>query len=109
MGSPAHLRRTRIYVLMRDGSEFTVVSENPAHLAWDRDRARQGWPKAEDAPFVWLTYLCWYMLTKITKELPPMKLSEFENETVVVQPPDPDADDEDADVVDPTNPDREDG
>jgi len=97
MGTPA-LARTRIYVQMDDGAEFVADAVNVDLVAWDRERARRGWPLAQDAPFVWLNYLAWHNLTKTTGVLPAMTLAEFETRArhVVSNP------DEDDDTVDPT-------
>lgn len=49
----------RIAVTLDDGSEFTVQALNPDLLRWDRMASRNGWPNAQSAPFLWLTFLAW--------------------------------------------------
>lgn len=94
------LTRTGIHVVMDDGAEFTLETINYDMVGWDRHRALKHEPSPGDAPFVWLTFLSWHHLTKVSQELPPtLTLAEFERAAVVVEPADREADD-----VDPTNP-----
>jgi len=46
-------------VLMDDGSEFEVQALNVDLIRWDRTRAQRQWPTAQDAPFLWMTFLAW--------------------------------------------------
>jgi len=107
MGTP-RLRTPELRVVMLDGSEFVVQAINVDMVAWDRDRAKHGWPGPQDAPFVWLNYLAWHILTKTQKLLPPMSLREFEEAAAEVSSK-TDEDDEAGVEVDPTNPGAEPG
>lgn len=98
MGKP-RLTTPTLRVVMLDGSEHVVQAINIDMVAWDRDRAKHNWPSPSDAPFIWLNYLAWHVLTKTQKLLPPMTLREFEEGAAEVSAGDPDADDD----VDPTN------
>jgi hypothetical protein len=99
MGTPK-LNTPTIHVVMDDGAEYDVQARNIDLVAWDRVRAKHGWPKPEDAPFVWMNYLAWHALTKTQGILPAMTLAEFEAAAVEVSSS-PDRDES----VDPTNPD----
>jgi hypothetical protein len=104
MGSP-RLSTPRLHVVMADGSEHDVQALNVDLVAWDRDRAKHKWPLPADAPFVWLNYLAWHVLTRegIT---PDMTLRAFESAAVEVSSAAADELEdgaEDAGAVDPTN------
>jgi hypothetical protein len=88
-------------VIMLDGSEHTVQAINVDMVAWERDRAKHNWPPPTDAPFIWLNYLAWHVLTKTQRLLPAMTLREFEEAAAEVSVPQDD--DEDDAGVDPTN------
>lgn len=96
-------RSPRVYVGMHDGAEFTLEAWNVDLVAWDRERAKRGWPPAPDAPFLWLTFLAWHHLTN-TDQLPRMSLAEFETAArTVISAPDDDDDDGEGLDVDPMN------
>jgi hypothetical protein len=88
-------------VVMLDGSEHVVQALNIDMVAWDRDRAKHNWPAPSEAPFIWLNYLAWHVLTKTKKLLPPMALRDFEEGAAEVSTYTPD-DEGDDDGVGPT-------
>lgn len=51
-------------VHLADGRELHVNVRNPSLAAWDITRADKGWPKADDAPSLWMTYICWDALCR---------------------------------------------
>jgi len=89
-------------VIMLDGSEHVVQAINVDMVAWDRDRAKHGWPAPSDAPFIWLNYLAWHVLTKTQRLLPAMSLREFEEAAAEVSARGDD-DEGEAEGVDPTS------
>lgn len=101
MGSP-RLTTPTLRVVMLDGAEHVVQAINVDMVAWDRDRAKHNWPSPQDAPFIWLNYLAWHVLTKTQKLLPPMSLRDFEEAAAEVSARGPDDDEDDA-GVDPTS------
>ena len=100
MGSPK-LSTPRLHVVMVDGAEHDVQALNVDLVAWDRDRAKHKWPGPQDAPFVWLNYLAWHVLTR-EGIVPAMTLREFESAAAEVSSGAAD-DEDDGDSVDPTN------
>lgn len=72
-------------VTMDDGATYEIQVVNKDMLAFDRIRARRGWPTADAAPFVWLTFLAWSALTR-ENAIPTMTLDEFENAALEVRP-----------------------
>lgn len=94
------LSTPRLHVVMVDGAEHDVQALNVDLVAWDRDRAKHKWPSPQDAPFVWLNYLAWHVLTR-EGAIPEQTLRQFESAAAEVSSA---AGDEDAgDPVDPTN------
>lgn len=49
----------RLEVFLDDGTSFTVQALNPDLIRWDRQAAKLGWPTAQAAPFLWMTFLAW--------------------------------------------------
>ena len=98
MGTP-RLNTPTIHVVLEDGGEYDVQARNVDLVAWDRERAKHGWPQPSDAPFLWMNYLAWHSLTKTSGILPAMTLREFETAAIEVSSrPEDDA------AADPTNP-----
>ena len=97
-----------LHVIMRDGAEHTVQAFNADLVAWDRDRSKHKWPLPQEAPFMWLEYLAWHVLTKTQGILPAQSLREFGDKVAsIVSVNNDDKDDEDVPGVDPTSLDPE--
>jgi hypothetical protein len=76
-----------------EGKDYEVQIRNVELCAFDRERGRYGWPKADEAPFIWMTYVGWKALIR-TGQIAQCPLSEFEQrclsvETVGEEPVDP--------------------
>lgn len=102
----AQLQTPRLTVILADpdappdvdeGREVIVQTRNVELCAFDRDRGKYGWPKGEDAPFLWLTYLAWRALMR-TGQIDKCSLADFENVCLSV------SSDQDGRPVDPTRP-----
>ena len=92
------LTTPRMRVLMTDGTRHDVQALNVDLVAWDRERGRhRDWPAAQDAPFLWATYLAWHVLARSGTFTGPLPAFEIDAQQVEVL-----GDDEDADAVDPT-------
>jgi hypothetical protein len=39
--------------------ELDIQTTNVDLVLWDRTRVKHKWPKFEDAPFLWLTFISW--------------------------------------------------
>lgn len=63
MESPK-LDTPRLRVVMQDGQEFDVQTENPDMVFWDIERAKRKWPTFQDAPFLWINYLAYSKLKR---------------------------------------------
>jgi hypothetical protein len=67
-----------------EGRDYEVQIRNVELCAFDRERSRYGWPKADDAPFVWMTYVGWKALIR-TGQIPQCPLNEFEQRCMSVE------------------------
>jgi hypothetical protein len=46
--------------VVRDGQEpLEVQTDNRDMILWEKTRIRHKWPKFDEAPFVWMTFLGW--------------------------------------------------
>jgi len=46
--------------IIRDGQDdLEVQTDNRDMLLWERTRAKHKWPKFDEAPFVWMTFIGW--------------------------------------------------
>jgi hypothetical protein len=92
------LTTPRMRVLMSDGTCHELQALNVDLVAWDRERGRhRDWPAAQDAPFLWATYLAWHVLQRSNLFTGPLPAFELDAQQVEIL-----ADDEDDDAVDPT-------
>lgn len=93
------LTTPRIRVIMTDGTRHDIQALNVDMVAWDRERGRhRDWPPAQDAPFLWATYLAWHTLARLGRFAGSLPAFETDAQQVELL-----ADDEDgADEVDPT-------
>lgn len=88
----AKLGTPRIKVVLSDpeypgddeGRDYVVQARNIDLCAFDRERGRYGWPKADDAPFLWMTYVSWKALVR-TGQIPQCPLAEFEQRCLSVE------------------------
>lgn len=59
MASDVRLVAPRVLVI-RDGEEpLEVQTDNRDLVGYEQTRIRHKWPKFDEAPFKWLTYLSW--------------------------------------------------
>jgi hypothetical protein len=58
MGEP-RLSSPRLTVI-RDGQEpLTLQTNNMDLVRWDRTRVKHKWPRLDEAPFLWFTFISW--------------------------------------------------
>lgn len=92
------LTTPRIRVIMADGTCHNIQALNVDMVAWDRERGKhRDWPPAQDAPFLWATYLAWHVMRRdgvFTGTLPAFETDALQVEVL--------ADDEEESTVDPT-------
>jgi hypothetical protein len=78
------LTTPRLRIVLDDGAEHTVQTLNIDLLTFDRERARRGWPNAQDAPIVWLNYLAFSALRRESAIPTELTLAEFERKALEV-------------------------
>lgn len=83
MSDAAALPTPVLRIHMDDGSVLEVQSVNKDLLAFDRIRARRGWPTASDAPQPWVTFIAYTALTR-EGQIPQMTLDQFEDRALAV-------------------------
>lgn len=54
------MKRIEVTVELNDGSTHDLAIANPSLVAWDRTRATRKWPKVDDAPILWMTFIAWH-------------------------------------------------
>jgi hypothetical protein len=58
--SDLKLTSPRIAVQFFNGREpLEIQSANPDLVLWDMTRVKHKWPKFDEAPFLWLTFVAW--------------------------------------------------
>lgn len=45
--------------LTADDEPIEIQTGNPDLIRWDETRAKHKWPKYDEAPFLWLTFISW--------------------------------------------------
>lgn len=83
------IARQKFTVELSDGTTHDIAVGNPSLVAWDRARSSMNWPSIADAPFLWMTWVCWHHM-KSTKIIPSdTKYETFESELcMAIEDPD---------------------
>lgn len=96
------LTSPRIRVI-RDGfDDLELQTTNADLVLWDRTRIKHKWPKFDEAPFLWLTFLSWAAARRTGAIETGHTYERWEAETLDVSSTD---DDEEAGDGFPTSPD----
>lgn len=92
--------KIRVILETGDDSEpkpIDVQTTNADLVLWDRTRITHKWPKFDDAPFLWLTFLSWAALRR-TRQIPSdLKYEAYEKQTLSIENID-----DDGETADPT-------
>jgi len=101
MAGPARLFSPRVLVILAtdDGSEpkeQEIQTTNADLVLWDRTRNTKRWPKFDDAPFLWLTFISWAAMRRTGVIPVGMKYEDYEAKTLSI------ANADDDEPVDPT-------
>ena len=79
------LSSPRVRVL-RDGQEpLEIQTDNRDMILWERTRIRHKWPKFDEAPFIWLTFLSWSAARRIELIEPSLTYERWEAEVLGVE------------------------
>jgi hypothetical protein len=98
--------RLRVLRGSLDAPEILEVQTlNPDLIAWDMTRMKHKWPKMEDAPWKWLTFLSWHAARREGRIPSDLSYEVWEASTLEVSNIDAAGEDaEEFEVVDPTPP-----
>lgn len=90
-----------------NGESYIIQTTNIDLVGWDRTRAKHRWPKTEEAPFLWMTFLAWSASRREGRISRDVTYEQFEAGTYAVQPVNADGEPvEDSDEADPVDPTR---
>ena len=79
------LKSPRVLVI-RDGHEpIELQTDNRDLVLWDMTRARHKWPKLDEAPFVWLTFISWAAARRTGAIEPDRTYERWRDETLGVE------------------------
>lgn len=53
------LNSPRVLVLREGHEPVEFQTDNRDAVLWDRTRVKHKWPKFDEGPFIWLTFLSW--------------------------------------------------
>lgn len=95
------LPKTKLTVELSDGTTHDLVIGNPSMVAWDRARSQMNWPKIDEAPFLWMTWISWHHMKAAGLIPAETKYDTFEQDLCVAVG-DTVTEDAEADAVDPT-------
>lgn len=71
--------------VIRDGHEpLEVQTANPDLVLWDRTRIRHKWPKFDEAPFLWLTFISWAAARRTGAISPELRYEAWEESVMDV-------------------------
>jgi hypothetical protein len=93
--------------VLREGHDpLEIQTANPDLVLWDRTRVKHRWPKFDDAPFLWLTFLSWAAARRTGAIEPSYTFERWESEVLEVSnaADDDDAEDDDDELGLPTPP-----
>lgn len=81
--------------VIRDGHDpLEVQTANPDLVLWDRTRVKKRWPKLDEGPFLWLTFIAWAAARRTGAIPRELTYESWEAETLDVENLDADEDDE---------------
>jgi hypothetical protein len=77
--------------VVRDGQDdLEVQADNRDLILWDRTRIRHKWPKFDEAPFLWLTFLSWSAARRSGAIAPDLTYERWESDVLDVSTVDDD-------------------
>lgn len=74
--------------------ELEIQTTNADLVLWDRTRIKHKWPKFEDAPFLWMTFISWAAARRSGLITPETKYEDWERDVLSVDSQDNDESDE---------------
>lgn len=81
-----------------------IQTTNADLVLWDRTRIKHKWPKFDEAPFLWITFLAWSAARRSGLISPDLKYEQWESDVMEIEQIEDESDD---DAGRPTQEDRE--
>lgn len=78
------LTSPRVRVVREGHDDLEVQTANPDLVLWDRTRVKHRWPKFDEAPFLWLTFLAWAGARRTGAIPPDMTYERWESDVLDV-------------------------
>lgn len=96
MADPARLRSPLVRVIRASepDKELMVQTANPDLLLWDMTRGKHKWPKFDEAPTKWLTFISWAGARRAGLIDQGLTYEAWEADCLEAMPPDEDEDNE---------------
>ena len=95
MGSEVRLSSPLVRVRRAvDDEPIEIQTANPDLIRWDETRVKHKWPKYDEVPFIWLTFIAWAAARRQGLVGPEVTWEEWKTTTLEVVAIDPDDDDE---------------
>lgn len=79
------LSSPRVLVRREGYDDLEIQTTNADLVLWDRTRAKHKWPKFDEAPFLWLTFLSWSGARRTGAIPSDMTYEKWEGETLDVE------------------------
>jgi hypothetical protein len=104
------LNSPRLRVIREGFDPLELQTANPDLVRWDRTRVKHRWPKLDEAPFLWLTFIAWSAARRTGAIAETMSYETWEGDVLDVANLDETDDDElDDELGSPTLPGRDPG
>jgi hypothetical protein len=89
--------------IVREGMDpLEVQTANPDLVLWDMTRVKHRWPKFDEAPFLWLTFISWAAARRTGAIEPAYTFERWRDEVLDVA--DVSVRDDDTELGSPTGP-----
>lgn len=79
------LSTPRLVIKREHQDDVEVQTTNADLVLWDKTRFKHKWPKVDEAPFLWLTFLGWAAMRRTGAIPPDHRYEQFEVETLEVE------------------------
>lgn len=94
------LSSPRLTVIRTGEEPVTLQTNNLDMVLWDRTRVKHKWPRLDDAPFLWFTFISWSAAKRTGLIEPTTTYESWESTVLDINAQDDD--DETADIGRPT-------
>jgi hypothetical protein len=77
-----------------DETPIELQTTNADLVLWDRTRAKHKWPKIDEAPFLWLTFIGWAAARRSRVIGPELTYEAWESDVLAIEALDDDDEDD---------------